>query len=66
MESPFSNIIQYFVFIFISFLIDTTNIIDFFDFHNFFDIYFSGLTPINNSIFKPPWRLNGDGAIEGA
>nr|DAW33996.1 MAG TPA: hypothetical protein [Bacteriophage sp.] len=27
---------------------------------------FEYLTLISNSIFKPPWRLNGDGATEGA
>ena len=51
---------------FTSFLIDTTNIIDFFDSCKFSDICLKLLTFISNSIFKPPWRLNGDGAIEGA
>jgi hypothetical protein len=32
----------------------------------FYGIYLKFLTLINNGIFKPPWRLNGDGAIEGA
>ena len=48
------------------FFIDTTNIIVFFVSAKFSDIYFLLLTLISNSIFKPPWRLNGDGAIEGA
>ena len=29
-------------------------------------IYLKLLTFISNSIFKPPWRLNGDGVTEGA
>lgn len=51
---------------FTSFLIDTANIIVFFDSTKFSDIYLLFLALINSSIFKPPWRLNGDGAIEGA
>lgn len=48
------------------FFIDTTNILVFFDSAKFSDICLKHLTLISNSIFKPPWRLNGDGAIEGA
>ena len=43
-----------------------TNIRVFFVSAKFSDIYLLFLTLISNSIFKPPWRLNGDGAIEGA
>lgn len=48
------------------FFIDVTNIIAFFVSAKFSDVYLKLLTFISNSIFKPPWRLNGDGAIEGA
>ena len=44
----------------------TTNIRVFFDSTKFSDICLKLLTFISDSIFKPPWRLNGDGVIEGA
>ena len=48
------------IFIFTSFFIDTANIIVFFVSAEFSDIYLLFLTLIGSSIFKPPWRLNGD------
>lgn len=51
---------------FTSFLIDIANILISFVSAKFSDIYLLFLTLIIISIFKPPWRLNGDGAIEGA
>ena len=44
----------------------TTNILVFFVSAIFSDIFLKLLTFINDSIFKPAWRLNADGAIEGA
>lgn len=38
----------------------TTNILVFFVSAKFSDTYLLFLTLISNSIFKPPWRLNGD------
>ena len=51
---------------FTSFLIDTTNIIVFFDSTKFSVICLKLLTFISNSIFKHARRLSADGAIEGA
>lgn len=51
---------------FTSFLIDIANILISFVSAKFSDIYFSDLIFINNSIFEPPWRLNGDRAIGSA
>jgi hypothetical protein len=48
------------------FFIDTTNILVFFVSAKFYGICLKLLTLINIGIFKPPWRLNGDGVTEGA